>query len=159
MSTDLTARFKRIRAFYAELHDAIMANGCEWADGDAYAWDWQGRITLTPIERALWHDIRGEDCVMYPQYPVGRFFVDFGNPAARVAIECDGERWHTDKARDAQRQAEIEAAGWTVYRISGRDCFTDFEETEDENGGPLIKAGAARQLIRHVCRMHDIKRL
>ena len=157
MKVELNARFARIRAYYAKHMAAIMANGCEWF-GDAYQWDHEGGIRLTPIEAALWHDIRAEDCVLYPQLPVGRFFVDFGNPVARVAIECDGERWHTDKARDAQRQAEIEAMGWTVYRIGGRECFTDFEETEDDNGAPIIKAGAARVLIRNICARHEIKR-
>ena len=156
MNSDLGARFNRIRSFYKMRHELIMADGCEWAD-DPYAWEHIGGIRLTPIERALWHDIRAEDAVLYPQYPVGRYFVDFGNPVARVAIECDGAKWHIDAAKDAARQQEIEAIGWTVYRIGGRACFTDAEYTEDD-GKPTVTAGAARVFIRDICARHQITR-
>jgi hypothetical protein len=97
--------------------------------------------------------------VMYPQYPVGRYFVDFANPAAKVAIECDGKRWHTDKERDAQRQGEIEALGWVVYRISGRDCFTDTVEGYDENDVPTFEYSAARKFVMEICERHPVRRL
>lgn len=153
MSPELAARFAGIRSYYAKHHEAMMASGREWF-GDPYQWDFEAGIRLTPIERALWHDIRAEDAVLYPQLPVGRFFVDFGNPVARVAIECDGERWHTDKDRDAQRESEIKAIGWAVYRISGRDCFTDLGPIEDDNGRIRHHAGAARLFIRDIVAAH-----
>ena len=156
MSEDLSAKFARIRAFYKARHELIMADGCELAD-DPYAWEHIAGIRLTPIERALWHDIRGEDAVLYPQYPVGRYFVDFGNPVAMVAIECDGAKWHIDAAKDAARQQEIEALGWTVYRISGKDCFTDTEYVEDDQGSRAT-AGAARVFMREICQRHCITR-
>lgn len=157
MSQDIAERFAAIRAFYRRHARAIEADGNEWF-GDPYAWDCEAGIKLTPIEWALWQDIRAEDAVLYPQFPVGRFFVDFGNPVARVAIECDGARWHQGKERDAARQAEIESLGWAVYRITGRDCLTDTEEAEDENGRPLVRAGAASVFIRNVCDRHPLRR-
>lgn len=160
MTTDtaeLAARFARIRRFYGAHERAILSDGLEWfgdpADplyGDAYGWEHEGGIVLTPIERQLWHDIRAESLVLYPQYPVGRFFVDFGNPVFRVAIECDGAAWHTDLARDAARQREIEAMGWAVYRLTGKQCGTDFAEVEDEAGRVRWQAGEARVLVRSV---------
>lgn len=156
MSEDLSAKFARIRAFYKTRHEAIMTDGCEWAD-DPYAWEHIAGIRLTPIERALWNDIRGEDAVLYPQYPVGRYFVDFGNPVAMVAIECDGAKWHMDAAKDAARQQDIEALGWTVYRISGKDCFTDSLYAEDD-GRPIVTTGAARVFMREICKRHRICR-
>jgi hypothetical protein len=150
---DLRARFNRVRAHYRKHEAAITASRDEWAI-DPYAWDHEAGIVLTPIERALWHDIRAEDLVLYPQHPVGRFFVDFGNPAWKVAIECDGARWHVDAQRDADRQAQIEAMGWSVYRISGRDCFTDQEISEDEHGRTRVRAGAARVFIRDIAARH-----
>jgi very-short-patch-repair endonuclease len=149
----LRARFDRVRAHYARHEAAILASPGEWFD-DGYSWDHEAGIILTPIERALWHDIRAEDLVLYPQFPVGRFFVDFGNPICRVAIECDGERWHQDAQRDAERQRQIEAMGWAVYRITGRDCFTDTKEVEDENGKPIVALSAARFFVRDVAAKH-----
>lgn len=149
----LRRRFARVREHYRRHLPAIMSNGSEWFD-DAYSWEHEAGIVLTPIEKALWHDIRAERLVLYPQFPVGRYFVDFGNPVWRVAIECDGERWHTDTDRDATRQAEIEAMGWSVYRITGRDCLTDFEQVEDDNGATSVRTGSAREFIRTVKARH-----
>ena len=76
----------RIRAHYKRATPAILAcEKNEWAL-DAYAWEALGAIHFTPIEEWLWHDIRAVDVVLYPQYPVLKFFVDFANPKAKVAV-------------------------------------------------------------------------
>lgn len=77
---------------------------------------------LTPIERELWIDIRRLGLPLYLQYPVGRRFVDFGDPVQRIAIEADGAAFHSaddDKARDQ----ELMAQGWLTLRIAGRDTM------------------------------------
>lgn len=109
-----------IRDHYRRHADAIRAAGKNQYGIDPYAWD--SLVSMTPIEWPMWQDIRSIGMVMYPQYPVGRFFVDFGNPVAKVAIECDGAAWHQDKAADKRRQDKIESMGWTVYRFTGRQC-------------------------------------
>lgn len=142
-------RLVAIREFYRLAGDYISRAGRnEWGI-DTYEVDWL-RL-FTPIELALWHDIRAANAVLYPQYPVDRFFVDFGNPVAKVAIECDGAQWHADKSKDAQRQSAIEAKGWTVYRITGRDCKSDFNEE-------TMERSAARKLIDEVVLLHGIGR-
>ena len=143
------ARFAAARLFYASADREIRQAGSrEWGI-DPYEVDWSS--VFTPIEAALWHDIRDADLVMYPQYPVQRYFVDFGNPVAKVAIECDGAAYHQDADKDAARQRAIEADGWTVYRISGRDCKTDFDEERMERS-------AARKLIDHIAQRHPVSR-
>lgn len=144
--------WSRIRRFYDQHRLSITAAGRnEWANGDAYLWERAGGIQLTPIETWLWSDIRALDAVLYPQYPVGRFFVDFANPVAMVAVECDGAEWHTDKAKDAARDAELTKLGWTVYRITGSDCRT---EQDAETG----KSGAAYTWLRDIAESHGIRR-
>lgn len=149
-------RQSAIRKFYAD-RAGLLSDPNEWGI-DAYEWE---RLTvyMTPIEAALWHDIREQNVVLYPQFPVGPYFVDFGNPAAKVAIECDGVRWHLDKQKDAARQRAIEAMGWTVYRITGRDCFTEPEETEDEYGNPVYTSSIAYRFVKSIAERHGIKRL
>lgn len=120
-----------IRDFYKARQAKIHATPKNRWALDPYAWESAG-ISMTPIERALWHDIRCESVVVYPQYPVGRFFVDFANPVAKVAIECDGAAYHRDKAKDDARDAELRRMGWFVHRISGRDCKTVFDEATGE---------------------------
>lgn len=154
---DLQRRFMAIRNFYQRHHAEVMAAVDVWHI-DPYAWDHEGGIRLTPIESALWHDIRAEGLVLHPQYPVGRFFVDFGNPVAKVAIECDGAQWHQDKEKDASRQREIEALGWRVYRITGSACFSDFVETEHHCGRISLQAGEARRFIREIAQRHSLMR-
>lgn len=142
-------RLDAIRSFYKLASaDIVKAGRAEWGV-DPYEVDWL--MVFTPIENALWYDIRMAGAVLYPQYPVLNYFVDFGNPVAKVAIECDGAAFHQDTERDATRQRAIEAAGWTVYRITGRDCKTDFDEQERT-------AGAARQLINEIVQRHRIGR-
>ena len=159
--TNPAPNWTRIRRHYAAYQHAILSAPANvWAI-DPYAWDHEAGIFLTPIEVGLWHDIRSEGAVMYPQYPVGPYFVDFASPVAKVAIECDGAAWHVgNEERDGIRQARIEALGWEVHRITGRECLKDFEEQIDpETGRSTWIAGSARTLIRDVCRRHGISTL
>ena len=137
----------------------MCAQSDEWAI-DAYAWASKyAAIQMTPIEVALWDDIRAENAVMYPQIPVGPFFVDFGNPAAKVAIECDGREWHLDKAKDAARDRAMSAFGWVVYRITGSECFTDDVESLDEDGNTVVTLSIARKFVIRICDAHSLRRV
>lgn len=149
----------RAKAFYRTRAALIEAGPRDdWAL-DPYEWDHDGTIVLTPIERWLWHDIRLCDLVLYPQYPVGRFYVDFANPVAKVAIECDGKAFHLDVVKDERRQAEIEALGWTVYRFTGAECRQDTEEVYDEDHDCyVLRPSETRRRIRRIGEDHDIKR-
>lgn len=118
----------------------------EWAI-DPYAWN--GLIYLTPIEQALWCDIRQVGCVLYPQYPIAGFFVDYANPVAKVAIECDGKYWHLDAEKDEKRDKKLSDMGWTVYRITGSDCMT---EQDDETG----ESGYAHRFVEGISAIHGI---
>lgn len=145
----LATRRQALRQFYkAALPDILAAGSAEWGI-DLYEVDWLP--VFSPIEAALWHDIRAEGLVMYPQFPVLGYFVDFGNPVAKVAIECDGAKWHQDAEADRARQAAIEAQGWTVHRISGRACKTD---SDPETGAP----GEARRFIQDIATRYPVSR-
>jgi very-short-patch-repair endonuclease len=58
-----------------------------------------------------------------PQVPCGGYRIDFvveGNEGRRLAVECDGDRFHGPGqwADDMARQRVLERAGWTFWR-----CF------------------------------------
>lgn len=141
-----------IRAFYVALNPLILAEKKnEWAT-DAYCWDEGEKIIFfTPIENWLWADIRQCGAVLYPQYPVLNFFVDFANPVAKVAIECDGAAYHQDKAKDESRDKRLTDAGWTVYRISGKHCRLECDEDTGAPSLPLL-------FVRRICDLHGISR-
>ena len=86
-------------------------------------------LSMTPIESAVWECIREAPAVFYPQYPVYKYFADFTNPVARVAIECDGLEFHSDTGKDKQRDALFHELGYTVYRIPGRLCLSEYVES------------------------------
>lgn len=147
----LPNNWNAIRAFYADTNPLIMAERKnEWAV-DPYAWDDKKIIFMTPIENWLWHDIRHCNAVLYPQYPVLNFFIDFANPVAKVAIECDGEAYHQDKAKDEARDDRLRTAGWTVYRITGKHCRL---ECDEETGAPSLP----HLFIQRICNLHGISR-
>lgn len=127
---ELSERFRNIRANYRRHQAMVDAQLSDWFDDDPYELgNWL--TVFTPIEFSLWQDIRSRGLDLWPQLPVGRFFVDFGNPVAKVAIECDGRQWHQDAAKDAARDQELEAMGWTVIRIPGWQCNSRILDAED----------------------------
>lgn len=123
-------RFAMLKHNY-RVKAAMVDSGREsWMRGDPYEIaDWPS--IFTPIESALWVDIRCAGLAMWPQFPVGRYFVDFGNPVARVALECDGASFH-DANKDAARDAELNKLGWTVLRIPGWRCKKEAPELEQD---------------------------
>ncbi|MDO5532739.1 H-NS family nucleoid-associated regulatory protein [Sutterella sp.] len=64
------------------------------------------------------------------QYPVGSYRLDIVvmGGGRRVALECDGERFHSSDAQitdDLRRQAVLERCGWQFIRLRGSEYFRD----------------------------------
>lgn len=117
----LPERFAKIRSSYASYQRGVDAGLFDWMRGDPYAIaDWAA--IFTPIEMDAWCEIRCAGIPMWPQFPVGKFFVDFGNPVAKVALECDGKDFH-DPVKDAERDRILNGLGWRVIRASGLRCY------------------------------------
>lgn len=105
-----------LKKYYQANEDKIIERPYKWFI--SYPMDWTS--ILTPIELRVWEVIRCTGrVILYPQYPVLNYFVDFGNPALKIAIEADGKDYHTDKEKDRKRDSELRAHGWKVYRITG----------------------------------------
>lgn len=114
LSWDSPRRWRLIRAYY-DLVGPFLENQIRI---DPYL----PGIQMTPIERDVWIEIRTVGLPFYPQYPVGRRFVDFGDPYMRIAIEVDGAAYHTEE-NDAIKDAELHEAGWRVFRITGKQAY------------------------------------
>ena len=68
------------------------------------------------------------------QWPVGSYRLDIVaiDGKEKVAIECDGERWHSSETQvrnDMERQTILERLGWRFIRIRGSEYFRDPEKT------------------------------
>jgi very-short-patch-repair endonuclease len=63
------------------------------------------------------------------QHHVGRYRIDIvvEGPDSRLAVECDGDRWHGPDVwhRDRARQEVLERANWTFERIRGSAFYRD----------------------------------
>jgi very-short-patch-repair endonuclease len=111
---------------FLEIREAYAERIPEWLDEyqqtgdmrqDPYFMNWE----FTPIEEAVWHDIRTLGLPFYPQIPVLNCFIDFGCPFLKIGIECDGKAWH-DHDLDKARDARLAGAGWMIFRIEGHEC-------------------------------------
>ncbi|MFC1455717.1 AAA domain-containing protein [Microvirga arabica] len=90
---------------------------------------WERRLD-TAMRRRGWDPI--------PQYPIGTRYLDFAlePEGARLDIEVDGRRWHTDtsgnrKVSDRMRDAELRARGWKVLRFWVHELAEDMEGCVD----------------------------
>lgn len=143
-AVDLNARFIALTGYYGCAQREIAAAPFEWAiDPRALRW----RELMTPIEQNMWECLQASGLKFYPQYPIGRFFVDFAHPGAKVIVECDGAAYHRDWHKDAERDLQLEKRGWTVLRITGRDCMHDRDDTEDDPSPLWVFARRVRALV------------
>jgi very-short-patch-repair endonuclease/DNA-directed RNA polymerase subunit L len=81
------------------------------------------KLCESPFECEVYDCLTERGYCVTPQVHVGQYRIDMvveGANDARLAIECDGDRYHgPDKwAEDTQRQRVLERAGWVFWR-----CF------------------------------------
>lgn len=73
---------------------------------------------LSPIEEIVWDICLCEGIVLYPQYPIDRYMVDFCNPIKKIILECDGAKFHSIE-KDFDRDEYLVDNGYKVFRLSG----------------------------------------
>ncbi len=85
-------------------------------------------------ERRLDAAMRARGLKPFPQFPVGRRYLDFAlDPhGVKLDVEVDGRRWHTDaagnrKVADRLRDAEMQSRGWKVLRFWVHQLADDME--------------------------------
>lgn len=97
--------------------------------------------TESPFEAEVYKILTSLGYRITPQWQVGAYRIDMvaeGN-GKRLAIECDGERWHYDKAEeDLARQALLERLGWTFVRIRGSVFYRDKSPGRSVALSPLL---------------------
>ena len=87
----------------------------------------QGRQTESEFEKRVLERLLAAEYRVRPQWPVGAYRIDLvvDGDERRLAVECDGERWHTSEQlqSDLERQAVLQRLGWVFARIRGSLFF------------------------------------
>lgn len=86
--------------------------------------------TESPLERKLAEALDARGVVYVREFAISNIHVDFAFPERKLAVECDGYRYHSssdDKKRDAKRDAFLKRRGWRVLRLTGDDIRNDID--------------------------------
>ena len=113
----------------------------------------------SPFEREMYDELTQHGYWVTPQVRVGQYRIDMvieGHNDARLAVECDGDKYHgADKwADDMQRQRVLERAGWVFWRCFAsafirrrKDMLDELLKTLAERGiAPIGAEGAPRSV-------------
>lgn len=68
----------------------------------------------------------------------------FFNGKTKVALECDGERYHSGERKireDMERQTILERIGWQFIRLRGSEYYRNPEEAMQRVTGALNEYG------------------
>jgi len=86
-----------------------------------------GAKTDSVFEKLVLQRLIGAGYRIKPQWHVGAYRIDLvvEGQTKRLAVECDGEKWHTPEQlqQDLERQAILERLGWKFIRIRGSVFF------------------------------------
>ena len=88
----------------------------------------------SPFETAVASTLVSRGYHLVQQWKVGAYRLDMVAVCGKkaVAIECDGERWHSGEAKlreDMERQTILERLGWRFIRIRGSEYYRQPEKT------------------------------
>ncbi|MCC6315452.1 MAG: AAA family ATPase, partial [Thermomicrobiales bacterium] len=81
------------------------------------------------FEQRVFRRIQARGYRVVPQYEVAGYRIDLvvEGLRGRLAVECDGERWHGPDRYEADmaRQRQLERCGWQFWRVRGGEFFRD----------------------------------
>ncbi|MGN0038687.1 MAG: AAA domain-containing protein, partial [Coriobacteriales bacterium] len=88
----------------------------------------------SPFEAAVGKALVARGYRVSQQWEVGAYRIDMvaHDDDGKVAIECDGERWHSGEdaiCADMERQAILERLGWRFVRIRGSEYYRNPDKT------------------------------
>lgn len=100
----------------------------------------------SPFEREVYDILVEKGYRVIPQVPVGQYRIDMvveGDNDNRLAIECDGDRYHGPDQWDSdmRRQRILERAGWTFWRSFASTFVTHREQVVADLIDTLTRLG------------------
>ena len=128
---------KKINDYYRE-HGLDIHSFTPEALDDFHVYDLDGidgvdTFHCTPIERNIFNQIRGISVKFLPEYQIGKYYVDFCNPALMLIIEADGKHHKDQIDYDRARQDYLESLGFNVVRFEGWQTFQEYTDFLDDD--------------------------
>ncbi|MFE3496126.1 AAA domain-containing protein [Streptomyces sp. NPDC059175] len=115
------------------------------------------------FEQRVYLALRARGYRVRPQYPAGRYRIDLvvEGGTRRLAVECDGDAFHTEENADADaaRQRELERVEWTFVRIRGSRFFLDPERALEPLWAGLDRLGIEPAAHSPAHRASEVSRL
>jgi len=107
-------------------------------------------MSESPFETEVMKFLLAEGFKVIPQFKVGAYRIDMviQYDDKKVALECDGERFHTSDNLndDLARQAILERLGWRFIRIRGSEYYRQPEKTMNNVLNSLTKYGIQKSI-------------
>ncbi len=85
---------------------------------------------VTQLERTIQEDLKKRGLHFKRQYRILSYWIDFAFPEVKLAIECDGDRWHStikQQSKDWERDQNLCNHGWTVFRLTEQQILDNPE--------------------------------
>lgn len=122
---------------------------------------------MSPFEREVLKRLTGAGYLVRTQWQVGYFRIDMvvEGGGKRLAVECDGDRWHPLEklSEDMERQAILERLGWQFVRIRGSAFYRNPEqamrpvfERLSEMGIPRESGGERQHPVSDMTLIHEV---
>lgn len=104
------------------------------------------RKAESPFEEAVAKSLVRKGYHVVQQWAVGSYRIDMviSDSQGRVALECDGERWHSGDAKiraDMERQTILERLGWRFLRLRGSEYYSNPEKAMERIFDNLAELG------------------
>lgn len=80
------------------------------------------------LERTVFDALIQKGYIVRTQVPCGRYRIDVALLRYKIAIECDGEYWHSSpeaKKNDRKKTYFLKKNGWKVCRFKGKTIQND----------------------------------
>lgn len=89
------------------------------------------------FEKDIYYHLISKNYTLTPQFKVGNYRLDFvltNNNNQKIAIECDGDRYHgiDELENDLKRQSILERCGWKFARIRASEYYYNRERGIDK---------------------------
>lgn len=150
----ITDKWGYLRQVYMENIPEILhvANGSKTQWAQVYHLDWPS--FFSPIERIAWGSIRDLGyIVLYPQFPLFNYFIDFANPFLKIGLELDGQEYH-NPVKDRERDQMLAEYGWKIFRVSGAEAHTRYmniSEIEERDVEGVKKQEMVEHWLLNTC--------